>query len=127
MSGGNLVALVNSRNPIDSLSVAQARKIFLGQVTHWKSGTNVKLGVPGLKTKEMTEVLKVVYKFPLQKYHAHWLEMVFNGEGQPPAVLDEPRRCIQFAKENLGGICFVADSVAAESVKVVKVAELSGS
>ena len=116
-----LTFVVSKEMNITSMPFADLKKIYLGVRKRWPDGSAVKLGVPTLQSKEMEKVLTYIYKMNLQKYNSFWLEKVFNGEGQAPAILASASDCISMVKQTKGAVCLVNETDLVADVTPIKI------
>src|SRR3979490_2336236 len=57
-----LAILVNRSNPVENLSFAELRKVFLGEQNHWSVGRRIMGGGRGSGKRECQLVLTLIYR-----------------------------------------------------------------
>jgi phosphate transport system substrate-binding protein len=118
----DLAIIVNRSNPIDNLSVAELRKLFLAQQTHWSDRRRVTLVMlqPGQPEREF--VLRVIYRMTESSLDRYFLHAQYTGEIESmPKLLASAAGARKFIVNVPGAIGYVRLSEVDGSVKVVKV------
>ena len=123
------VAVVNSENPINSLSMIQLRSIYLGEITTWefdrKRSENIILVDYRQKTKSTEQFYKIVTGLSQSRIRLEWLGKILNGEFQIlPVKLSSETDILKYISKNVGAIGFVdAESFNAKiyPIKAIKI------
>lgn len=81
----DVAVVVNPKNLVSNLSVAELRKLFTGEMRTWPDGTPVKLLVraPGAHERE---VLLQLLRMSEDEYESYWTAQADGGEGRPEPV-----------------------------------------
>jgi len=115
--------IVNPSLGISQLDLPTLRAIFGMRMLEWPNGTRV---IPfvmdpssSVHTRFAKEVLQV---FPYQLQQA-WDRLVFSGTGQAPLVVSSPAEMRRRVGQTPGGIGYVPDGYASDSVFPVEVVE----
>jgi ABC-type phosphate transport system substrate-binding protein len=84
---GPLAVVVHRSNPVDELSLAELRSIFLGERQRWPNGRRITLVLqePGQPEREAT--LGLVYHMSEAELNHHFLRAVYRGQ-----VLSAPKQ-----------------------------------
>ncbi len=118
----DLAIIVNRSNPIDNLSYADVRKIFLGEQRHWPNGRKITLVMQDPGQPEREAALRLIYHMNERDLNRHFLQAAFTGEvqGGPKqlATADGVRR---FVFNVPGAIGYARAAEVDESVKFVRV------
>lgn len=104
---GGLVVIVNKSNPVESLSMAQLRKLILGDVRAWQDHKQVSLIARDASTKDFQCLLSSVVRLSVGEYHRYVINAEFRG--------DEPM-AIQIADSDLTAGKFVTGSAGSLAV-----------
>ena len=123
-SAADFKIVVNSSNPIDSISRDRLADIFLKKLTRWDSGH----AITPVDQSERTAVREQFTRGGLHKEVAwiegYWQKMIFSGRATPPARLVSDAEVIEFVRNNPDAIGYVAESTAVgANLKVVPVKE----
>ena len=113
--------IVNKANPVDNLTIAQVRKMVLGEQGQWPNGKQVMvlLRTPG--AVERLAALQVICGMTEPEFNQYFLHASFNGANAAvPKSLGSAALLRQLVTSVPGAIGFVAVSDVNDSVKVVK-------
>src|ERR1700704_1939097 len=117
-----LAIVVNRSNPVENLSFAELRKIFLGEQSHWSNGRRITVVMLEPGKQERQAVLTQIYRMDDKDFNKHFLQGMFTGEiHAAPKTLATPTEVLKFVFNVPGAIGYVRDKEADESVKVVHV------
>jgi ABC-type phosphate transport system substrate-binding protein len=116
-----LVFVVNRKNPVESLSVGDVRKLLLGERSHWPDGDRVTVVMREPKEPERDAVIRLVCRLDDRDYSRMVLRAVFAGElRSAPKLLDTSVGVIRFVYNVPGAIGYVRASEVDTSVKIVR-------
>jgi ABC-type phosphate transport system substrate-binding protein len=116
-----LVFVVNRKNPVESLSLADVRKLLLGERSHWPDGDRVTVVMREPKDPERDAVIRLVCKLDDRDYTRMVLRAVFTGElRSAPKLLDTSGGVIRFVYNVPGAIGYIRASEVDDNVKVIR-------
>ena len=105
-------------------SLADLRRIFLGQVSRWRDGRRMILFVRPSNTPEGRAFLARVVQMPDIDYSQWWIGAVFRGQAAAaPRVVETPEKMIRAVAANPDAIGFVSPGDVTRDVSVVTVRE----
>jgi hypothetical protein len=109
----DLAVVVNPHIPVDDISLADLRKIFLGERQFWTSNIPVVPLIRPQGTVEREVVLRVLFKMNEIDYKRYWITKVFRAEAtnEPTVALTN-----SFAND---AVAAIPGSVTCESLKDV--------
>ena len=117
----SLAIVVNRSNPIDNLSTAELRKIFLGERSHWPSGHRIAVAMLEYGP-EREAVLRQIYRMSEGGYRNHFIKGIFRGEVPvSPRTLASPVLIRKFIFNAPGAIGYLRSSDVDETVKVLRI------
>jgi len=120
--GKTLAIIVNRSNPVNNLSFAELRKIFLGERNHWQNGHRIAIAMLDYGQVERRTVLHLVYHMDEHGYQEYLLRVMFRGDVfQAPKTLASPLIVRKFVFNAPGAIGYVRASDVDDSVKVVRI------
>jgi ABC-type phosphate transport system substrate-binding protein len=120
-----LAILVNRSNPVENLSFAELRKVFLGEQNHWSDGRRITLVMLESGKPERQVVLTLIYRMEDKDFNAYFLHHVFTGDVHAaPTTLTTPTEVLKFVSNVQGAIGYLRTTAVDESVKVVRVDSL---
>lgn len=117
-----LAIVVNRANPIDGMTSAELRKIFLGTRRHWPNGRRITVAMLDYEQPERKAVLRQIYRMDEDAYRAYFLKEVYRGEVfSAPKILASPLVMRKFIFNAPGAISYLRSSEVDESVKVLRI------
>ena len=117
--------VVNSSNPVSSLTVKDVSNYFLKKVTRWKNGQKV-LPVDLKDTSTVREIFsKDIHGRKVSSIKAYWQKQIFSGRNVPPAEKGTENEVLAFIDKNPGAIGYVSSSTSRGRyrVKVLNIEE----
>src|SRR5882762_8896271 len=75
-----LAILVNRSNPVENLSFAELRKVFLGEQNHWSDGRRITLVMLESGKPERQLLLTLIYRIDDKDFNAYFLHHIFTGD-----------------------------------------------
>jgi ABC-type phosphate transport system substrate-binding protein len=120
-----LVIVVNRSNPIDDLTSAELRRIFLGNRSHWANGRRITLVMREPGEPERNTMLRDVCGMTEDQLKNHFLHGLFTGEILvSPKILASPTGVRKFIFNVPGAIGYLRIGDVDPTVKVLRIDEL---
>jgi ABC-type phosphate transport system substrate-binding protein len=120
-----LVIVVNRSNPVDELSSAELRRIFLGNRSHWANGRRITLVMREPGEPERTTILRDVCGMTEDQLKNHYVHGLFTGEILvSPKILSSPMGVRKFIFNVPGAIGYLRIGDVDPTVKIVRIDEL---
>jgi ABC-type phosphate transport system substrate-binding protein len=118
----SIAVVVNPRNSVESISLAELRNIFLGTQQFWKDGTQVVPIVRAPSAKERDVLLRRILHMGDVQFQQYWRKkrLARTGGHEPIAVVSNGMQMQTVSLES-GGIALIATSDIHDGVKVLKV------
>ena len=121
-----LVIVVNRSNPVDELSYAELRRIFLGNRSHWTNGRRITLVMREPGEPERNAIIRDVCGMTEEQLNRHFLHGLFTGEILvSPKTLSSPMGVRKFIFNVPGAIGYLRIGDVDSTVKVVRIDELN--
>jgi ABC-type phosphate transport system substrate-binding protein len=122
---GGMAVVVNKSNPVESLSMAQLRKLILGDVRAWQNHQQVMLIARDPSSKVSQCVFSAVVRMSVGDYQRYVMNAEFRGD-DPMTIhtVDSDSTAARYVSGSAGGLAVVeGNSVAAVggSVKVIRI------
>jgi hypothetical protein len=112
--------VVNKTNGIATLSVGEARKIFVGDRSSWPRGNHIVVLMLSPGHSERVVILREIYKMSETDYAKYFLQAAFAGKIQePPKNLSSALLMKQFLTANPRAIGYLKKSDVDSTLKVV--------
>lgn len=124
---GSLVVVVNKANPTDSVSMAQLRKLMLGDVKTWPDRRAVLLVGRENSSNAAKCVLAAVVRMSDAEYRRYTMGAEFRGE-EPIVIksVDSPGSAARAVSETAGAIAVLESSAVAAAGPNVKTVRVNG-
>ena len=119
---GDLAVVVNSDTPVTDLSLAEVRRVFLGQRQYWSAKLPVVLLIRAPVARERDVVLRVIYQMSEEEYTQYWVAKIFRAEvTSPPKIVYSNDMQYELVTAIPGAIAFVDARNVRPGVKVVRI------
>jgi ABC-type phosphate transport system substrate-binding protein len=119
----DMAVVVNRANPVSSISLAELRKMFLGEAKFWnnsKTVVTVIMRAPGASERDVT--LKVAFRMSEDEYKKYWIGRINRGETvSAPAEVFAGGSLQGLVREVPGAIGVVKTSEVRAEVKVLRI------
>lgn len=76
----SVAIVVNPQTPVDNLTLAEVRKVFLGERQFWPSNVRITLLVRAPVARERDVLLKKIYQLSESQFRQYWIAKVFRAE-----------------------------------------------
>lgn len=124
-SGEPLAIVVNRSNPLDNVTSAELRKIFLGDRSHWPNGRRITLVMREPGEPERNAVLHEIFGMTEAQFKFHFLHGLYTGEILvSPKTLDTPAGVRKFVFNVPGAIGYLRLQELDDTVKILRIDEL---
>ena len=118
----DVAVVVHPQVPADNLTLAQVRKLLLGDRQFWTSDLRVTLLVRAPVAHERAVVLKTIYQMSEAQFRQYWIAKVFRAEiSAGPKIVYSNDMAAELAAGIPGAITFVDAARVPEGLKVLKV------
>ncbi len=115
--------VVNSANPVSSMSRVKIAQFFLKKTTNWEHGPEV-VPVDQVDTAPVRAGFSEdVLRKSISEVKAYWEQQIFSGRKVPPVKVPSDDRVIEYVRSRPGAIGYVSGSASTEGVKVVTVSD----
>lgn len=104
-----VIVVVNSANPVSSLSREQVARIFLRQVAVWGNGNEV-LPVDQIeRTPARAAFSRDVQLQSVKALKTYWQQRIFSGDESPPPERVTDSDVLTYIRSNAGAIGYVVE------------------
>ena len=118
----DLAIIVNKTNPIEAMTLAELRNVFLAERSRWPNGRRVTITMLDIGNPEREVVLRTVYRMREADFNRTFLRARFTGEAtEEPKLLASPNNMVRFIFNAPGAIGYVRASSLDGSVKVLRI------
>ena len=119
---GDIAIVVRPDVPVDNLTCAELRRLFLGDRQCWTSSVRVTLLVraPGAPEREI--VLKTIYQMSEAQFRQYWIAKVFRAEAASgPRIVYSSEMAAELVSGMSGAVAFVDADQVPKGLKVLKI------
>src|SRR5229473_5287613 len=108
--------------PIDSLSLVEVRRVFLGERQYWNAKLPVVLLIRAPVARERDVVLRVIYQMTEAQFKQYWVAKIFRAEiASPPKIVYSNDVQLELVSAIPGAIAFVDARNVRPGLKVLRV------
>ncbi len=118
----SLAIVVNRDNPVENMSMAELRSVFLGERSHWPNGRRITLVMMEPGQPERDEVVRDVCRMSESDLRRRYLQGLLTGEVLvSPKTLASPVGVRKFVFNVPGAIGYLRPEDLDDSVKVIRI------
>lgn len=118
----DVVVVVHADTPVSDLSLAEVRKVLLGERQYWNSKLPVVLLIRAPVARERDVVLRVIYQMSEAQFKQYWVAKIFRAEvTSPPKIVYSNDMQYELVSAIPGAIAFVDARNVRAGVKVLRV------
>jgi hypothetical protein len=118
----DVAVVVHPDTPVSDLSLADVRKVFLGDRQYWTSNIPVVLMVRAPVARERNVVLKIIYQMSEVQFKQYWIAKIFRAESaSAPKVVYSNDMANDLVTAIPGAIAFIDARDVRPGAKVVRV------
>jgi ABC-type phosphate transport system substrate-binding protein len=118
----DIAVVVREDTPVDDMSMADIRKLLLGERQFWNGSLRVTLLIREPGTREREVVLKNIYRMSESEFRRYWIEKIFRAEAQTgPKIAYSNDMATQLVGAIPGSIAFVDASRIPKNLKELKI------
>ncbi len=122
---GDIAIVVSPDNPVSNLTLAELRKIYMGERQYWKGNAPVVLLMRSRGSREREVILRVIYQMSEEQYTQYWVAKVMRADAaDPPASLFSYGIVQEGVRGNPGAIGYVSVNNVRPGVKVLRIGGL---
>jgi ABC-type phosphate transport system substrate-binding protein len=121
-AGGDIAVVVRPDTPVDGLTLAQTRKLMLGDQQFWNPNLRVTLLLRAPAARERDVVLRVIYGMNEAEFRQYWISKMFRAESSNgPKVVYSNEMATELVLALPGSVAFVDASQVPKGLKVLKI------
>lgn len=117
----DIAVVVNPGVPVDTLTLAELRRVVLGDREFWPSNIRIVLMIRAPVARERDAAVKTIAQMSEAQFRQHWIGKVFRAETPTgPKIVYSQEGAIESLGRTPGAITFV-DAAAAKGLKVLRI------
>ncbi|MFL6414768.1 MAG: hypothetical protein ACJ74Y_03760 [Bryobacteraceae bacterium] len=120
--GDDIAIVVRPDVPIDDLSFADVRKLFLGERQFWPKNVRVTLLIRAPSARERDVVLKEIYQMSEAQFRQYWISKVFRADvSTGPKIVYSGEMATELVSAIPGAVTFLPASKVPKDLKILKI------
>ena len=121
-TGQDVAVIVNPKNNVDNLTVAELAKIFRGERQYWRTDLPVLLLLRAPGSNEREVALRTIFRMTESQYKQYWISRIMRAEAtSPPAELYSSGMTKEGVSSIPGSIACINSSEVKPGVKIVRI------
>jgi ABC-type phosphate transport system substrate-binding protein len=121
-SHSDVAVVVHPDTPVSDLSLAEVRKVMLGERQYWSSKLPVVLLIRAPAARERDVVLRVIYQMSEAQFKQYWIAKIFRAEAaSPPKIVYSNDMQLDLVAAVPGAIAFVDARNVRPGLKVLRI------
>ena len=118
----DIAIVVRPDVPVDNLSLAELRRLFLGDRQFWSSNIKVTLLMRAPGAREHDVVLRSIYQMSEAQFRQYWIAKVFRAEAATgPRIVYSNEMAADLVSGTPGAVALVAADQVPRGLKVLKI------
>jgi ABC-type phosphate transport system substrate-binding protein len=118
----DIAIVVRPDVPIDGLSFADVRKLFLGERQFWPKNLRVTLLIRAPTARERDVVLKEIYQMSEAQFRQYWISKVFRADvSTGPKIVYSAEMATELVSAIPGAVTFLLASKVPKDLKILKI------
>ncbi len=115
----DISVIANKNITVDSVTVREAKKIWLGKKRSMQGGGIVKLADLPIGEATRKAFYSSVVKKKEKQLKAYWAKITFTGKGYPPQVFSSESEVVEWVANTPGAMGYVSSAAVNDSVNVL--------
>jgi hypothetical protein len=118
----DIAVVVRPDTPADNLSLAEIRKLLMGDRQFWNSNLRVTLLIRAPAAREREIVLRAIYQMSEAQFRQYWISKVFRAEATSgPKIVYSNEMATELVNAIPGSVAFVEASQVPKGLKILKI------
>jgi len=119
---GDIAVVVRQDTPVDNLSLAEIRKVLMGDRQFWNSNLRVTLLIRAPAARERDVVLRTIYQMSEAQFRQYWISKIFRAEATSgPKIVYSNEMAAELINAIPGSVAFVDATQVPKGLKVLKI------
>jgi ABC-type phosphate transport system substrate-binding protein len=102
-----LVVAINDQADVQSLTKAELRGVYLGNVSFWEGNVRVRLFTRPTSSRAGRAFLQRIMQMTPSRFRQHWMQRQLSGQGVAPTSIGSARDLVERVSQTAGGIGFL--------------------
>lgn len=121
-AAANVAIVVSPNTPVDSLSFAEVRKLFLGDRQFWNPKLRVVLLMRAPVAAERDIVLRNIYQMNEAQFRQYWISKVFRADvSSGPKIVYSSEMATELVEAIPGAVAYMDAAQVPKNLKVLRI------
>ena len=121
-ASSEIAVVVRPEVPVEGLSLAELRRVMLGDRQFWSPSLRVTLLMRAPGSREREVVLKTIYEMSEAQFQQYWIAKVFRAEATAgPRTVYSNEMALQLAESIPGAMAIVDAAQVPKGLKVLRI------
>ena len=121
-NAADMAIVVRPDLPIDNLTFAEARKLFLGERQFWPKNIRVTLLIRAPVAPEREVILRTIYQMSEAQFRQYWIAKVFRADvSAGPKIVYSSEMATELLLAIPGAVTFMEAHKAPKDLKTLKI------
>jgi hypothetical protein len=118
----DIAVIVHPDVPADNLTLADLRRLLLGDREFWAAGLRVTLFIRAPVARERDAAVKDICQMTEAQFRQHWIAKVFRADtATGPKIVYSAQMAVEQVSRTPGALAFVEAPLAGKGVKVLRI------
>ena len=118
----DIALIVRPDVPIDNLTFADARKLFLGERQFWPKNLRVTLLIRAPVVHEREVILRTIYQMSEAQFRQYWISKVFRAEvSAGPKIVYSSEMATELVSAIPGAVTFMEATRVPKDLKIIRI------
>jgi len=120
--GPDIAIVVRPDLPVENLTFAETRKLFLGERQFWPNNLRVTLLIRAPVVRERDIVLRDIYQMSEAQFRQYWISKVFRAEiSSGPKIVYSSEMATELVSAIPGAVAFMEAGKVPKDLKVIRI------
>jgi len=121
-AAGDVAVVVRADTPVDDISFADVRKLFMGDRQYWNSSLRITVLIYAPGARERDVMLKTVYAMTEAQFQRYWISKIFRLEASTgPKIVYSSTMAAELVAAVPGAVAFMDSAIVPKSLKILKI------
>jgi len=119
IANADISIIVHKESPLSSITIKEAKRIFLGVTKKMPNGQNIKIVDYSNNSNLKKSFYMELTNKSVAQIKSRWAGLVFSGRATPPLNVKGNNEVKKWLRENINGIGYIDSSSLDSSIKVI--------
>jgi hypothetical protein len=117
---GDVSIIANTDVPQTILTKKEIMEIYLGKRVKWPDHSKITFALSADMLLHKS-FLETYVDRTINQFQAHWINLLFTGQGVPPKPLESDQKVVDFVSRTSGAIGYISGYSGSANIKIITV------